>query len=255
MCNVLNGFGSVPSLDQIMLEFTGEGMTLYGRPSDSPIIVTSFWAVDMFKDYQCTGTVTLWVPRDRMVDLRKKISKDVDCLTITKMSADGMRHIQFSGDRQCAAGGKCSFTFNVHEWLHTEDPLHLACSFSWKLVTSAFKFSSSVDFLDDKNDFVSMSIGDGRMTFDGVANTGMIGESISHDVDTLPSCKFNALFYKRYLKIVTSTQALDRMLNVSFSPDVEDSSHPVLFSYNLSKRPGSSHFSVYILPVVEQALG
>ena len=254
-CSMLTGISSIPNLDQVLIQFSSEGMSVYAKPLESPVMVNSFWSTHMFQDFYCPTNVSRWVSKERLVDLKRKISKDVDCLKIGEITANNINGFCFSGERTYTSGGKCKFTFNVCEWVSTIEPVRVNIKYPWHIVTASQKFSHNVDFIDDKNDFLSMTLCDDNLSFEGIGDTGLIGETITHCIETgkLPF-KFNALFYKRYLKIITSAQALHKSLTISLNPDESEGVFPVLFSYKMDQNVPQSHFSVFVLPFVESSI-
>lgn len=250
-CNVIVGFGNVPNLEHILFEFDPKGMTMYGKPVQSPVVVLSFWNVEMFQDYTCVKSVRKWVSKDRVENLRKKISKDVECITIEQLISEGVDGLTFTGSRLYKTGGTSEFSFNIFEWKNTMDAVEMNVTYNWHVHTSSQKLNHNVDFIDDKSEFISLELKNNSLIFKGISDTGMVAEQIQHETDT-PDMKtnFSALFHKRFLKIITSTQALHKTVVISFNPDEGDCIYPVLFSYSLDQASPQSHFSAYLLPFV-----
>jgi hypothetical protein len=250
-CSVLVGLGNIPNLDYILIQFSPNGMTLYGKPPESPVVVMSFWHESMFQEYRCTETTKRWVHKERMENLRKKISKDVEYIEISSIT-EITSGLKFSGDRLYKTGGACNFSFNVFEWTRSEDPVDMsAVSYNWHVCTSSQKLKDNVEFIDDKSEFISLKLDNKLLVFEGISEAGLVAERISHETETTDSTtKFTSLFYKKYLKIITSTQTLHKSITISFNPDTNNDIYPVLFSYTLDQATPQSHFSAYILPFV-----
>jgi hypothetical protein len=87
------------------------------------------------------------------------------------------------------------------------------------------------------------------MRFTGINDTGVWAERIQHETDSAIDIEYDNLFYKRFLKIVTSVCALHPTVTISFNPDDDSVVFPLLFSYALDH--DKSHFSVYIMPFVQ----
>lgn len=250
-CNVLVGFGNIPNLEHILVQFGPQGMMLYGKPMESPVVVTSFWNKSMFQDYKCGEVFKKWVSKSRFENLRKKISKDVEYINISNIT-EGTSGFKFSGDRLYKTGGKCHFSFNVFEWTCNVDPVEMNVTYSWHVSTSSQKLKDNIDFMDDKSEFISVNLENKSLLFEGISETGLVAERIGHETEASElSVKFNCLFYKRFLKIITSTQALHKTVTISFNPDEDTCVYPVLFSYTLDQSNPQSHFSAYLLPFVK----
>ena len=105
--------------------------------------------------------------------------------------------------------------------------------------------------MDDQSEFISLQLNGNTFKFQGISDTGIIAEEQTHETETCQSSlKFSGLFYKKYLKVVTSSVSLHKTVHLSFFPDEESETYPVLFSYELDQSLPKSHFSIYILPIV-----
>jgi hypothetical protein len=248
-CNVLVGIGNVPNLEHVLIQFDPDGMLLYCKPAGSPVLVESFWNKSLFQDYVCHGIVKKWVSKDRFEKLKTKISKDVEFIEITVLlkEASGFK---FSGDRVYKTGGRCRFDFNVFQWAHNSDPNSLNFNFNWHVNTSSQKMKHNIQFIDDQSEFISLQLLNSSLIFEGVSDTGLVSERISHDTETNVIVDYQVLFYKRYLNIVTSVDGLHKSVKISFRMDAGGDAFPVLFSYGLDLAKPQSHFSVYIAPFI-----
>ena len=248
--NVLTGCCSVPGVDFVILTFDPQGMQLYAKPIESPSIVTAFFNKDMFTEYRVTKQTRRILDKTRLDSLKKKISKEVEFLEIS--SCTEYSGYTFSGYRIYKTGGKCKFTVNIANIHNPIGVVDLSdVDWAWHLRTSSQKFKDNVDFIDDSNEFIRMTIRSKSMEFQGIRDTGQIGETIDQEAESKieDKLKFEALFYKKYLKIITSTKDLNRSVNISFNLDNPDTpAYPVHFSYELDQASPQSHFSAYLLP-------
>jgi hypothetical protein len=248
-CCIISGLGNIPNLEHVLFQFTHKGMLIYAKPVTSPVMAISFWNPGMFQNYKCTGNISKWVSKCRLENLRKKISKDVQHLDISCIS-EGQPGLEFSGTRLVKTGGECKFSFNIFEWKVPLDPIKIDINYNWHVSTAAEKFKDNIEFIDDKSELISIRLNKSSFVFQGITDTGLVAEEISHKTDSCVQVNFNCLFYKRYLKIITAAQSLHKTLNISFFPDEEEETYPVLFSYELDQSSPKSHFSVYVLPVL-----
>jgi hypothetical protein len=203
----------------------------------------------MFTDYRVTKQTRRILDKNRLDSLKKKISKEVEFLEIT--SCTEYPGYTFSGYRIYKTGGKCKFTVNISD---VHNPIHLVdmsdIEWSWHLRTSSQKFKDNVDFIDDSNEFIQMTIKSKSMEFRGVRDTGQIGETIDQETESKieDTIKFDAMFQKRYLKIITATKDLNRSVNISFNlEDPDMPPYPVHFSYEMDQSSPQSHFSAYLM--------
>ena len=113
-CNILTGFTNIPNINNILLQFTPEGMTIYAKPIMAPVIVNSFWNKDMFQEYKCSVPfIRKWVTKDNCSSMRKQISKDVDYIIIKELESNGASGFEFSGERRYKTGGQSKFSINL----------------------------------------------------------------------------------------------------------------------------------------------
>lgn len=245
----LNSMCSLPNVESIFIKFDETGMTMYCHPKQSPTIAISFWNRNTFEKYECKGEIKKWVSKDRLASLKKKISKDVKFLEVT-LNQDSPGFC-FSGYRTYDQGDGGNFSHNVYEWMNTEKPMNIPCQYKWHVTTSSKKFKDNVDFIDDKNEFIGLNIMDKKLTFRGLVGEGDVAEKIDHETFTSISKEFYVLFYKKYLKVVTSAHGLNKSMTISFS-DENQYVPPTLFTYALDKEQPQSHFSVYIVPIPKQ---
>jgi hypothetical protein len=248
--SVITGCSSIPGLDCVELTFSPQGLQIYAKPQESSVVATAFFGLDMFTEYKVVDTVRRVVEKSRLDKLKKKISKEVHCLEITDWK-DGPGFV-FSGHRNTKVGGKSQFTVNICEIttaIHRVDLTQRL--WNWQLKTPSHTFKDNVEFIDDSNEYIEMKISPKSLTFCGIRDTGMIGESVGHVIEELKDrldVTFAPIFNPKLLKIITATYKLNRNLNISFT--VDDNALPVLFHYDIenTKQP-TSHFSVYIMPL------
>lgn len=252
-CGILLGLSSIPNLDLVLFQFDQDGMMIYGKPQESSVVGLSFWNKSMFQEYTCGETVKKWVMKDRLDNMRKKISKDVEFLQITEID-DANKGFKFSGYKGYKTGGPCEFSFNIYEYTCNSEAFDMSeIKYKWHISTSSHKFKDNVDFMDDKSDFISFKLKNNVMSFEGISDLGLVTNRVSHEIETsedhiVVNNDFKCLFYKRLLKIITSTQGLHKTVTISFDPDEEGSTTPILFHYALDQNSPQSHFSVYVLP-------
>lgn len=251
-CNVLFALHSIPNVERILMQFSPAGMVMYAKPRESPVIVNSFWnAEGMFDEYVCSGQVSKWIAKERLETLRKKIAKEVEELVITSLESESAAGYSISGECTYKSGGRCEFNINLFEWTCNDEPVQMDIVFNWHVTTSSQQLKANIDFMDDKGEFISMKLDQKKITFSGIAECGLVGESITHDIDEVGlEVAFNALFYKRFMKIVTAAQGLHSSVTISFNPDTSSAVYPVQFLYQLDHSEQQSHFSAYLLPFV-----
>jgi hypothetical protein len=251
-CTVLSGFGSTPDLSLVLFSFDSDGMKLYAKPASSPVVIQSFWNKSMFQGYKCEEKVMIWVQKSRLEEIRKRIVKDVECLHISSMpSSDSNGGLIFSGSMAYKSGGSANFSINAFQYESTEEVYKMDLEYNWHVVTSSEKFKTDVEFIVDGSECVSMRLENKELALRGVTDMGLIGEEIKHETDSSDlTVFFTSMFTKKYLKIVTSTQALHKTVNIAFIEDDSSVVKPVLFSYHLDQSSVQSHFSVYIVPLV-----
>jgi len=248
-CVQIQSICTIPNIESILMKFDEEGMTIYARPKQSPSIAICFWNRKTFEKYECQGTIQKWVNKDRLASLKKKISKDVKYLEISL--CESSPGFCFSGFLTYAQGDGGNFTHNIHEWVSPEPPLKIPCVYKWHISTSSKQFKDNVDFIDEKNEFIGLNIKEKKMIFRGLVGAGDVVDMIDHTTFTSSSKEFYVLFYKKYLKAVTSAHGLNKSITISFSDETQYVP-PVLFSYALDKEKPQSHFSVYIVPIPKQ---
>jgi len=246
---VLVGCCATPGCDNIVFTFAPEGLQIYTRPAQSPGIVTAFFNKEMFSEYRVTKTTQRVLEKSRLESLKKKISKEVLFIEITSWQENP--GFTFSGFRDYKTGGKCKFDFNIAEIV---DPVKIidmkSLSWQWLVRTDAQKFRDNVDFIDDSNEFIKMTIYQNKVQFQGLRDTGQIGENITQDlVDSNVLEKFQALFHKKHMKVITATKDLNRSLNIAYNIPSENSPIvPVHFFYELDQAQNRSVFSCFLLP-------
>jgi len=245
------GCCNIPNIEFVIMTFAQEGMQLYAKPSESSAAITAFLGKDYFSEYRVSKTTKRVLEKSRLESLKKKISKEVESLEITPLTT-GLEGYTFSGYRVYKTGGKCKFTFNCPERAEDIDVVDFSSSrWDWQIKTSSQKFKDNVEFIDDSNDYIQMSIKSDGLEFTGIRDTGHIGETINQEIEGKITDKFEALFQKKYLKILTSTKDLNRMLTISFNLE-SNTLFPVHFCYELDQSQPQSQFSCFIMPATIQ---
>jgi len=249
--NVLGGCCSIPGVAHVIMTFAPSGMQLYAKPNDSPTAVTVFFSREMFTEYKVTKETRRMLDKARLDSLKKKINKEVEFLEIRSWT--DTPGFTFSGYRCYKTGGKCQFTFNIADVVHSMEIFDMSTfKWNWQIRTSSQKFKDNIDFIDDSNEFIRVCIQDSSLEFCGIRDNGQVGEIVNQEIENKFTEKFEALFQKKYLKIVTSSKDLNKSLTISFNLD--DPSNPdvlpVHFCYELDQATIQSKFSCFIVPYV-----
>ena len=243
-CNMIVGFGAAKSLETVLIDFTAEGMKMYGKPKGGSVIVTAFWHKEQFVKYQCPQPVRKAVGRDRLMFVKKQLQK-VQYIEITESKEEG-NPFHFSGVKQYDDGEMGRFGIHAFEWKCTQRPISMQnIKHMWHITTSASKLATDVNFMDDQSEYINMHVQNKMITLQGVNDTGVVSETVQHDTDTDCKIDFKAFFGKPQLNIVTAAQPLHKSVEISFNAD--NKAIPVLFSYKLCHQQPASHFSVYIM--------
>jgi len=249
--NVLGGCCSIPGVSHVIMTFDPSGMQLYAKPNDSPTAVTVFFSREMFTEYKVTKETRRMLDKARLDSMKKKINKEVEFLEIRSWAETP--GFTFSGYRCYKTGGKCQFTFNIADVVHSMN-IYDMTSLKWNYVirTSSQKFKDNIDFIDDSNEFIRMSIKDCSLEFCGIRDNGQIGEIVNQEIENKFTETFEALFQKKYLKIITASKDLNKSLTIAFNLDDPDNPEvlPVHFSYELDMEKNQSKFSCFIVPYV-----
>ena len=249
--NVVGGCCSIPGIGHVIMSFAPSGMQLYAKPNESPTLVTVFFSPEMFTDYKVSKETTHMLEKPRLDSLKKKINKEVEFLEARAWK--DTPGFTFSGYRCYKTGGKCQFTFNISSVEHSMEVLDMKqLKWNWQIRTSSQKFKDNIDFIDDSNEFIRMRIKDSSLEFCGIRDNGQVGEIVNQEIEEKLNDEYEALFQKRYLKIITSTKDLNKSLTIAFNlndPDHPDVS-PVHFSYELDHAANQSKFSCFIMPYV-----
>lgn len=251
LCLAIQGCCSVPGIDFVLLSFDTSGMEFYVKPRDSPSVVIVFFNKEMFTEYRVSKPTRKILDKNRLDSLKKRINKEVEYIEIT--SCKDHAGYTFSGYRIYKTGGKCKFNINIADNHYDIKVIDLAgLNLEWHLRISSQKFKDNVDFIDDSNDFIRITVLPTSLEFQGIRNTGHVGETIDQETEAKiqdPSLKFEALFDKKMLKIITVTKDLNKSLNMSFVLDHPGGTvYPVHFCYPLCQNKPQSHFSAYLLP-------
>ena len=131
LCTVLTAVNQVPGVEHVLIEFSPEGMMLYAKPVVSPILFNAFWNRSMFQDYHCTATVSRWVLRSKLADMRKNVTRDVKSLYIVDVD----NGYKFSGERRSGTGQISRFEFNLFECIDDTEPFSVNINFNWHVHT------------------------------------------------------------------------------------------------------------------------
>jgi hypothetical protein len=184
----------------------------------------------------------------RIQSLKKRINKEIPFLEITSSKDPTCPGFTFSGLKEYKTGGKAKFDFNIAEIVEDMQITDFR-GIKWQYLVQidAQKFKDNVDFLDDNNEFIAITIHGKNIYFQGIRETGQKGEIISHELDNsdVPD-KFEALFQKKQLKIVTHTRELNKMLNIAYNND--GIIWPVHFFYEMDQAQQRSVFSTILIP-------
>jgi hypothetical protein len=251
LCVVINALSNVPQLDHVLMQFTAEGMLMYGKPGISPVITESFWHKSRFTVYDFPTdpgyVIRKFLNKARLTTLKQNITKSVEVLTITECQDASMSGFAFSGHKTDSRGGNCKFNYNIFEMVDDAEVVDMSTlRLDWHVRTSSDLFRANVGFIDDKSDYVQISLHKDVIAFTGIGDMGFFNERIEHTIESAPLEVHNEnLFYKKFLNIVTSAANLHPMLRISFKSG-EDGVYPMLFSYELDHQ--KSHFSIYIMP-------
>jgi hypothetical protein len=245
-CNILSGFKSIPSLELVLLSFSPEGMTMFGKPDHSAAAVFCFWNTEMFVDYKCDKPIIQkWIRINRCEELRKKISKGVKILNISNI-VDDIPGFSFSCDKNEENGivRKCMIkALEISDDRDIVSPSRF--TFDCQLMTSSYTFKESINFISDSSDFLRLKIENDSMIFEGFDDTGSVIEETSQIIDGKSDIEYECLFMKKYLMFVHDTFKLHPNLNIHFKTK---GIGPVLFHYALDSKQPQSHFSIYIVP-------
>ncbi len=256
--NVITGCCSVPGADSIKITLDQAGMQLdCCNTGSTGAVVAAFFNPSYFLEFRVKTRHEFTVSKDRLEQLKKKISKEVAFLEIQLWLSENNSPMGlfFSGKREYKNGAKCSeFKFFISEntarvisWRTTPGMHYTTC-----IQIPSGSFKENINFLDDSNDFIAITLTADTLRFDGVQSCGIIGETIEQKLDN--SCSittpYQALFQKRVLKVITSTGDLSKTLNISVNTDSTEVV-PVLFSYDLDQLNPKSHFSCYTMPITQ----
>jgi hypothetical protein len=250
LCTVLSGCCSVPDIQFIQMKFDKHGMHIYAKPQCSPSILSIFFSRNLFQVYNIKGTVARTLTKSRLENLRKKISKDVEYLEITNTQTDP--GFTFSGQRTYKIGDSCKFSIHLIANFEPISVVDLSdMKFGWHCLLSSLKLKDNIDFIDEKNEFLSMEIQSHKLIFSGVSDIGVVGEKIEQDTEQNHITQtFSGLYDKKYLNIIGGAKDLNKSITISFNFDDEDTTTPTLFTYSMDQNSPQSHFSLYLLPFV-----
>ena len=249
-CSVLQGFNAVPNLQFVKIEFNETGMNMYAKPKEAPVIVTSFFNTDMFEEYYCNKPVSYWVSKARLELMRKKI-KDIKCVQITCIQG-GYSGFCFSGVYRYNTGVTGKIVCNIYEWDNPIERLDLELDYNCLITTVSQQFKHNVDLLDDKSAMISIRLLEKHLIYEVIDDGGLVNSKISHQIDnTDMDIKFDGIFWKKFLRIITSAQDLHPSLLISFN-NTKEESYPILFHYDLDTNKNRSHFSAYIMPCITE---
>lgn len=219
---------------------------IYSRPGLGPVLMLSFWHRELFQEFHCTKPVRKWLHKTALENLRKKINR-VEYLEIRTLE-DDVSGLSFSGIINYDTGGVCRFQRNLFEYTTEEVPIEIEVDLQWHVRTSSQQFQRNIDFM--QSDCVSLRVQKDNLVFEGISDTfGLVEESIKQKIDLANDVTFQCLFYLKYLRVVAHAHVLNGSLTVSFNTDQSKGIAPVLFSYALDHE--DSHFSIYVLPFVE----
>lgn len=253
--HVLTACCAIPNLENIVMVFDTKGMQIYAHPSESSCVVTAFFNREMFTEYRVAAYTHRVLDKNRVDSLKKKIGKNVEFLEIS--ACEECVGFTFSGNRVNKIGGSCLFSFNIADEYNNLQIVDVASAVDlmWHVSMSSDTFKENVNFIDDSNVFIKLIIDPKVIQLQGIQETGYTGEKIDQSTESKVdnAMKFEALFYKKHLKIVTSAKDLNRSLVVSFNLDSDTSvkSLPLVqFSYQLDQHDPQSHLSTYLLPFV-----
>jgi hypothetical protein len=250
--NTLVGCCNIPDISSIVITFTPQGMQIFAQPQTSSTFVTTYFNKEFFSEYNVQCTTQRIVQKSRLDYLKKNISKDVTFLEITAWHANS--GFTFSGYRSYKSGGDCRFRVNIAEIIDASidtKKIPDMSQFQWSYVLrcSSETFKNNIDFIDDDNESVRISIENNKIEFQGIQENGSEGESIVQEIESNISEKFDALFHKKHLKIITATKDLNRSLTIRFNiPSVEFAVFPVVFCYELDNASPMSTMSCYMMP-------
>jgi len=247
LCTIIGAITKTPGIELTLFEFSHEGMMIYSRPGLGPVLILSFWHRELFQEFRCTQTVRKWLHKTALENLRKKINR-VEYLEIQILQSD-VSGLSFSGIINYDTGGVCRFQRNLFDYTTEEVPIEIDVDLPWHVRTSSQQFQRNIDFM--QSDCVSMRVRDNKLTFEGISETfGLVEESIKQKIEVGKEVEFQCLFYLKYLRVVAHAHVLNGSLMVSFNNDQSNGVAPVLFSYALDHE--DSHFSIYVLPFVEE---
>ena len=248
-CAVLTGCCSIPNVDTILMCFTEEGMQIYAKPQLGGSLATAFFSKETFKDYQVKQKTQHLLQKSTLENLKKQISKDVEFIEITA-NENGFL---VAGRLSYKVGLKSDFKILLTAVMPKEGEqlaiLDLSdLSLNWKITTSAQQLSDNIKFFDDTTEFVTMTItpNPGLLEWKGYRDSGLSTICINQEIESSITEKFEVMFYKKLLKIVTVAKDINRSINIHFNMDNQAS--PVHFMYELEKSHPVSHFSAVIIP-------
>lgn len=246
--NVLSGFGHM-DIECVVMAIAPSGMQLYAVHNKGAAVLSAVFARSMFEPepFDVPGQVTRIFDRNRVESLKKKIAKDVESLEISNWpEGPGFK---FKGEVNIK-GVRSFFEFYLaHRKVDVEVVNLSRWLWHWQVITSAHTFKKNVEFIDNSNGFIELSLHkDGKIEFRGVQDTGEVGEVIGHQTESKLDQEFRAVFVKKLLRVVTASCALNNTLKIGFNLDERHISWPVHFSYEIEPTVPPSIFSCFIMP-------
>ena len=243
LCNVLTGCCAVPGIEYIRMTFTPDGMQLDAIPTDSPTMVQAFFNKDSFSEFKVSKVTTHVLSKVTLDNLKKKVAKDVEFLEITTNGAG----FTVAGFRTYKTGRKCRFSILLGAMEQDVPRPDLSLySWNWMIRTSSQQLTDNISFFDDSNEFIRMTIKPDLLEWEGVKSSGAVTISIDQEIESKLTDKYEVIFQKKYLKIVTAAKDTNRTVSVKFNMD--ENVVPIHFMYELDKFQPASHFSAYIAP-------
>lgn len=244
---VLSVMKTVPNLEEVLIYFTNDGIRLFAKPVDTPVVTDAFIYKKNFISIECKNCRYVCVNFKRLSEVVTKIDK-----TSNGKSEVSLKYI--SNDAQLPGlyfsihNDGCECTSVVNEIVSTSNLIDFdIVKYGLCYKISSKVFNDSVGVLSEDVKYVSFQSEDEKLNLKGVTDMGIVTENIVLKLGKV-STQLECVLFRKYLKCVVCLSKIFNSITIQLKP-CESSSHyyPVLFSHSNINQP-ELKVNIFIMP-------